>query len=115
MTYAALGKDAVPGNPLESLVVGFFGVGLEHQPLAGTPAPCIHDRMEALGEFALVVVRVAVGAQVEVTLGAAQRAEELAQILGVEIAVDHRRDHEGRVDDLAEAALLGKIIGAAEQ
>jgi hypothetical protein len=29
--------------------------------------------------------------------------------------VDHRRDHETRVDDFAEAELLGEVIGAAEQ
>ena len=42
----------------------------------------------------------------------AQRAEELAQVLRIGIARDHRRDHEGGVDDLAEAELLGEVIRA---
>ncbi len=42
-------------------------------------------------------------------------AEELAQVLRVRSAGDHRADHEGVVDDLAEAELLGKIVRPAEQ
>jgi hypothetical protein len=48
--------------------VGFLCVGLEDKPLAGAPAAGVHQRVEALGEFVLVVMRVAVGAQVEVAL-----------------------------------------------
>jgi hypothetical protein len=48
--------------------VRFLGVGLEDEALAGAPAAGVHLRVEALGEFVLVVMRVAVGAQVEVAL-----------------------------------------------
>jgi hypothetical protein len=35
--------------------VGFLGVGLEDEALARTPTPRVHQRVEALGEFVLVV------------------------------------------------------------
>ena len=50
----------------------------------------------------------------EIALGAAQGADESAQVFGFGVAVDHRRDHEGRVEDFAETELLGEVIGAAE-
>jgi hypothetical protein len=40
----------------------------------------------------------------------AQGAEEFAQVFRVGVAVYHRREHEGRVDDFAEAELLGQVI-----
>jgi hypothetical protein len=48
--------------------VGFLHVGLEDEALAQDPAAGVHRRMEALGEFVLAVMRVAVGVQVEVAL-----------------------------------------------
>ncbi len=68
---------------------GFLSVRLEHQPLAGAPAAGIHHRMEPLGEFVLVVMRV----EVEVAPRPAHGAEEFAQVFGVRVALDHRRDH----------------------
>ena len=115
MAEAGFGEDAVACDPVEGLGVGFLRVWLEHQTLAGAPAASVDQRMEALGKFVPVVMRVAVGTQVEVALRAAQGAEVFAQILGVGVAVDHRRDQEGGVDDFAEAELLGEIIGSAEQ
>ena len=106
--HLAFGEDAVAGDPVDGLGVGFFGVGLEDQALAGAPAAGVHLRVEALGEFVLVVMRVAVGAQVEVALRAAQGAEEFAQVFRVRVAADHRRDHEGRVDVLREPSCSAK-------
>jgi hypothetical protein len=71
VAHSAFGEDAVPGDPVEGLGVSFLGVGLEDQALAGAPAAGVHQRVKALGEFVLVVMRVAVGAQVEVALRAA--------------------------------------------
>src|SRR5271167_284222 len=68
VAHGAFGEDAVAGDPVEGLGVGFLGVGLEDQALAGTPAAGVHLRVEALGEFVPVIMRVAVGAQVEVAL-----------------------------------------------
>src|SRR4051794_24553412 len=68
VAHGAFGEDAVAGDPVEGLGVGFLGVGLEHEALAWAPAAGVHLRVEALGEFVLVVVRVAVWAQVEVAL-----------------------------------------------
>ena len=34
---------------------------------------------------------------------------------GSGVAVEHGGDHEGVVDDLAEAQLLGEVVGAAEE
>jgi hypothetical protein len=114
VAHGTFGEDGVLCDPVDGLGVGFLGVGLEDEALAGAPAAGVHQRVEALGEFVLVVMRLAVGAQVEVALRAVQGAEEFAQILGVGVAVDHRRDHKGHVDDFAEAELLGEVIGAAE-
>ena len=69
-------------------------------------------RVEAIGEFVLVVVRVELGPQIDVALRLAQRAEEFAQVFRVGIAVDHGGDHEGGVDHFAEAELLGEVIRA---
>ena len=44
-----------------------------------------------------------------------QRPEVALDVLRIGIAVDHGRDHEGGVDDLAEAELLGEVIRAVEQ
>ena len=70
---------------------------------------------EAHREFLLVVMRVEFGPQIDVALGAAQRAEIFAHILRIRIARDHGRHHEGGVDDFAEAQLLDEIVGPAEQ
>jgi hypothetical protein len=53
--------------------------------------------------------------QIDVALGAPQRPKIFADVVGLRIAVDHRRDHEGVVEDLAEAKLLGEIVRAPEQ
>jgi hypothetical protein len=37
--------------------VGFLGVGLEDQALAGAPAAGVHQRVEALGEVVLIARR----------------------------------------------------------
>src|SRR5258705_12713089 len=36
--HVAAGEDLVARDPVEGFLVGFLGVGLEHQPLARTPA-----------------------------------------------------------------------------
>ena len=66
------------GDPLEGLLVHLLGVRLEHQPLAWTPAARVDQRVIAHREFVLVIVRVAIGPQIDVALCAAQRAEEFA-------------------------------------
>ena len=71
--------------------------------------------MVTRGEFLLVVVGIAIGAQIDVALRALERAEELAQVFGIGIAGHHGRDHERRVDHFAEAKLFGEVVGAAEQ
>ena len=73
VAHLAFGEDAVPCDPVEGLGVGFLGVGLEDEALAGAPAAGVHLREEALGKFVLVVMRVAVGAQVEVALRKARK------------------------------------------
>ena len=73
MAHSAFGEDAVPCDPVDGLGVGFLRVGLEDEALAGAPATGVDQRVEALGEFVLVVMRVAVGAQVEFALRGARR------------------------------------------
>src|SRR4029077_13898791 len=51
---AAIGKNAMRGDPLERLLVDFLGIRLEYPPLAGSPASRIHQLMEAIGELVLV-------------------------------------------------------------
>ena len=113
--HAALGEDAPLGDPLDRPVEDLLRVGLEHQALAGAPAPGVHEGMEADRELVAVVVRVEIGPDVDVALRALQRPEEPLEVLGVRLAVDHRRDHERGVDDLPEAELLGEVVRAAEQ
>src|SRR5215813_360206 len=71
--------------------------------------------METLGEFVSVVMRVQLRAQVDVALRLLERAEIAPDIFRIRRALDHRRDHEGGVDDLAESKLLGEIIWPVEQ
>src|SRR5215831_18001659 len=79
--HAAVGKDAVVGDPFEGLLVDLLGVGLEHETLARTPAARVHHGVVTRGELVLEVVGVAIGAQVDVALRALERAKELAQVL----------------------------------
>src|SRR5450631_2212 len=79
--HAAIGKNAVIGDPFEGLLVDLPGIGLEHQTLARTPAARIHGGVIAQRELVVVVMRVAIRTQVDVALRPPQRAEELAQIL----------------------------------
>jgi hypothetical protein len=60
-------------------------------------------------------MRVELRAQVEIALGAAQRAVELTKILRIGVAVNHHADHEGRVENLAVTELLGEVIRSAKQ
>src|SRR5215831_9356325 len=113
--HFAAREDAVLLDPGKRLLERRFRVRLEHQPLAGTPAPGIHLIVEAQRKFFLVVVRVELGPQIDVALGAAQAAEIFAYILRIGRAVDDRRHHEGGVDDFAKAELLDKIVRPAEQ
>src|ERR1700722_3179886 len=114
-THVGTGEDLVARDPLERLLEPLLCVGLEHEPLARAPAAGVHHGVPARRELLLVVVRVALRPQVDVTLGALERAEEFSQILRVGIAGHDRPDHEGGVDHLAEAELLGEVVGAAEQ
>src|SRR5262249_2650039 len=70
LAHVGAGEDLVLRDPLEGFLEGLLGVGLEHQALARTPAARIHLGMPAGRELLLVVVRVAVGPQVDVALGA---------------------------------------------
>src|SRR5215475_6738922 len=108
-------ENAVGSNPLERFLIDFLGVGLKNQAFAGPPASGIHLSVEAVRKLILVIMGVELQPQVDVALGLAQGTEELAQVFGIGIAVDHGADHEGGVDNLAEAELLGEVIGATEQ
>jgi hypothetical protein len=48
---------------------------------------------------------VALGAKIDIA-APFQGAEIFAHVLGIGIAADHGRDHEGAVDDFAETELL---------
>src|SRR5690349_10418078 len=74
-SHVGAGKDLVAGDPLEGLLVGLLGVGLEHQPLARAPASRVHLGVPAGRELLRVVMRVAVRAQVDVALRALEGAE----------------------------------------
>jgi hypothetical protein len=73
VAHPAFGEDAVPCDPVDGLGVGLLRVGLEDEPLAGAPAAGVDQRVEALGEFVLVVMRVAVGGQVRDRAGRGAR------------------------------------------
>src|SRR5580704_13611117 len=102
-------------DPLERLLEDFFGVRFEDNALAWPPTAGIHLILKALGKFLLVEMRVELGAEVDVALGTAKRAEVLADIFRIWVAGEHGGHHEGGVDDLAEAELLHEIVGTAEQ
>src|SRR6185312_5602548 len=84
--HLAVREDLVARDPGEGFLEGLLGIGLEDEALARPPARGVHLRAEALGEFLLVVMRVAVGPQVDVALRAAERAEIAAHILGIGLA-----------------------------
>src|SRR6516162_3168456 len=86
--HAAIGKHAMRGDPFERLLVDFLGVRLEDQPFAWSPAPRIHQGMEAIGELVLIIVSVELRTQIDVALRTAQRAEKLSQILRIGIAMN---------------------------
>jgi hypothetical protein len=76
VAHGAFGEDAAACDPVDGLGVGFLGVGLEDEALAGASAAGVRQRVKALGELVPVVMRVAVGAQVEVALGARRKARK---------------------------------------
>src|SRR5262245_47791083 len=78
-------ENAVGSNPLERFLIDFLGVGLENQAFAGPPAPGIHLGVEAVRKLLLVIMGVELRPQVDVALGLAQGAEELAQVFRVGI------------------------------
>ena len=69
-------KMLAVGDPVVGLVEDFLGIGLEHQPLARPPAARVHPAWIARRELVLVIVRVEFRPQIDVALGALQRAEE---------------------------------------
>jgi len=97
------------------LLERLFRVGLEDDPLAGPPAPGVHQGVIAFGEFIPVVARIEFRTQVDVALSSLQGGKIAPDVLGIGRAVDHGGDHEGGVDHLAEAELLDEIIRTAEQ
>jgi hypothetical protein len=69
VAHGAFEEVAVLRDPVDGLGVGFLRVGaLTLGARGGVPAARVHQRVEALGEFVLVIMRVAVEAQVEVAL-----------------------------------------------
>src|SRR5215468_9828496 len=108
-------EDPVLGYPVKRPLKGLFVVGLEDDPFARSPAPRVHHGVEMFWKLALIVVRVEVGSQINVALRPLQGPEIFADVVRLRIAIDHRRDHKGVIDDFAEAQLFGEIIGTAEQ
>src|SRR5207247_7664906 len=108
-------EDVVLADPPEGILEHLLGVGLEYDALTGTPSPNVDLLEEALREFPAVVARVALRAQVDVALRAAQRAEIFLHVLGIGVAGEHRGHHERAVDDLAEAELLEEVVGPGKQ
>src|SRR5580704_232733 len=74
-THFAPRKNAALSDPLEGVLEGLLGIGLEHNPLARPPAPAIHLFVETRRKFLLVVVSVEFGPQVDVKLCPPQRQE----------------------------------------
>src|SRR6266700_1904201 len=108
-------ENPVLGDPVKRLREYFAAIGLEYDALTRAPATRIHRGMEAFGKLHFVVMRIQLRPQIDIALRPAQRLEVTSHVRHIGIAVDHRADHEGGVDDLAIAELLGEIIGAAEQ
>lgn len=103
------------GNPLIGALKHFFGVWLEDKPLAWTPAPSVHYWGKSFREFLLVVMSVAFGAEVDITLRFPQRPKILSDVLRAGLVSNHRSNHEGSVDDFPEAKLLHEVVRAAEE
>src|SRR6185295_14882066 len=115
LTHRAWLEDPALADPLEGVLEHFPGVGLEHDALARSPAAGVDLGEEALRELVAVVLRVELRAQVDVALRKAQRGEEFPEVRGRGLAGDHRRHHERRVDDLAEAELLEEVVRPGEE
>src|ERR1700728_2771700 len=64
--HGAFGENIVLGDPLEGLVEDVLCVGLEDEALTGAPAASVHHFVEADGKFLLVVMRVEVGAEINI-------------------------------------------------
>src|SRR5262245_23687192 len=114
-SHAVAREDLALGNPGKGFGENFPAIGLENDALTGPPAPRVHSGVETLGEFAAVIVRVAFGTHVDVTLGLAQGLVVAAHILWIGIAIEHGADHEGSIDNFAKAQLLGEVIGTTEE
>src|SRR5262249_26394289 len=79
--HLAFGEDAVRRDPREAFLVHLLRVGFENEAFARAPAPRVHHVAEARRKFLAVIMRVAVGPQIDVALCPAQCAEIFPHIL----------------------------------
>src|ERR1700720_242560 len=80
-SHAPFREDLVLRDPLERLLEDFLRIGLEYDPLARPPATRIHDSVETVREFVLVVMGVKFRPQVNIALRAAQGVEVSPNVL----------------------------------
>src|ERR1700751_4188550 len=114
-THLIFGENFVLGNPLIGAFKHFFSVWLEDKPLAGTPATSVHHCVKSFGKLLFVVMGVAFGAEVDITLRLPQRPKILSDVVRVRLVSNHRSNHEGSVDDFPKAKLLHEVVRAAEE
>src|SRR5205814_248040 len=104
-----LSKDVPRLHPAMGTVVHLARVVLEHDPLAGTEAGQVDQRVVALRDLLQEVVAVVLQLEVNSALSPSQCAEIPLHPVDVSLIGEEESFHEGRVDDLAEALLLNQV------
>src|SRR5262249_11341503 len=104
-------ENAALANPRLSLGVGFLAIGQKHDTLAARETAHIDPRFVAVGDFVQVEVFVLLRREVEIHLRALEALHVFVDVGRLDPMGKHEGDHEGRVDDLAEAELLQDLIG----
>ena len=112
--HSAFGEDVVLGRSIRSIARTPGGCRARTRCARRGPSGACPCGRETARGIRSVVMGVELGPQVDVALRALQRGEGLRRSAD-RVAGDHRRHHEGRIDDFPEAELLREVIGAAEQ
>src|SRR5580693_5458992 len=97
--HRAFRKNLMLPNPLERFLVRLLRIRFKYDPFTRPPSPRVHLICKPRRKLFLIVMRIALGVQIDIPLRSSQPPEILLHIFRIGIARDHRRNHKSRVDD----------------
>src|SRR5262249_2420588 len=98
-------------NPCLSLGVDVLPVRQKHDSLPARETTHVDPRLVAVGDLVEVEVLVLFRREVQIHLRALEAVHVFVDVGRIDVMRQHERDHERRVDDLAEPELFENLIG----